>query len=278
MPTVNVNGNDLYYTMDDFADPWEPHDTIFMQHYVFGNHTEFRAWVPTLARGYSVIRMDRRGNGYSSKPPMGYEYNLEDLLSDFRLALDALGLERVHYVGASLGGVLGVAFAATHPERVKSLVLCGTPCWIKPETQRGFVREGYPDGTTSVMVMGSRSYAFTGRLRSLGSDASHTQVMRAVYTAEQSALMPPNAIASLMRMVSQREFDITPMLPEVKAPTLLLSPRSSPHTSLEEQRRMKEAIPNCQQVIFEGAAHSISTDMPDRCARKTLRFVRQYSG
>src|SRR5947208_2188933 len=124
MPTVNVNGNDLFYADDDFAEPWRPHDAILMQHYILGNHTEYRAWVPILAREFRVIRMDRRGNGYSAKPPPGYQYTLEDLLADFVGFLDALGLERVHYIGQSLGGVLGAAFAARHPERVKSLVLC----------------------------------------------------------------------------------------------------------------------------------------------------------
>jgi hypothetical protein len=50
MPTVNVNGYDLFYADDDFVEPWRPHDTILMQHYVLGNHTEYQQWVPLLAR------------------------------------------------------------------------------------------------------------------------------------------------------------------------------------------------------------------------------------
>ena len=78
MPSVNVNGFDLYYADDDFADPWKPHDAVLMQHFVFGNHTEFRPWVPTLARELRVLRLDRRGSGLSAKPGLDYHYNYSD--------------------------------------------------------------------------------------------------------------------------------------------------------------------------------------------------------
>ncbi len=275
MPTVNVNGYELFYADDDFADAWRSYDTILMQHYVFGDHTQFRPWAPNLARHYRVLRMDRRGNGRSAKPPLGYEDNLEDILADFVGFMNALGLEKVHYIGDSLGGVLGAAFAAIHPERVKSLVLCGTPCWIKPVTQQSFAREGYPDGPTSVMALGSWAYAHSGWLRNRPPRASVQDDLKALYRAQQMALTPAHVIASLMRMVSRREFDITPMLPKIKAPTLLLSPGNSVNTSMEEQNMMKQRIPNCQQVVFEGAAHGIAFDVPERCAEEALKFIRK---
>ena len=55
MPTVNVNGYDLFYAEDDFAEPWRPHDAILMQHYVLGNHAEYRP-CPT---GHSLARAVR---------------------------------------------------------------------------------------------------------------------------------------------------------------------------------------------------------------------------
>ena len=56
MPTVSVNGCQLYYAEDDFVEPWEPHEAVLMSHFVFGNHTEFRRWVPALSwAGYVVV-------------------------------------------------------------------------------------------------------------------------------------------------------------------------------------------------------------------------------
>ncbi|MEE9284645.1 MAG: alpha/beta hydrolase [Dehalococcoidia bacterium] len=278
MPTVEVNGSELFYADDDFAEPWRPHDTILMQHFVFGNHTQFRPWVPTLAKEYRVIRLDRRGSGLSAKPGLDYQYNLDDVLSDFAGFLDALGLERVHYIGDSLGGVLGAAFAATHPQRVKTLVLSATPCWIKPVTQELFAREGYPDGPAAVMALGSWAYALGGALRTRPPDARPEDELRAIYRAQQTAMMPAHVIASLMRMVTQRDFDITPMLDQIQAPTLLLSPSESVNTSMDEQNMMRQRIPNCEQVLFEGASHGIAFDEPERCAQEALRFIQKHSG
>ncbi len=278
MPTVNVNGYDLYYVEDDFADPWRPHDTILMQHFVYGNHTEFRPWVPILAGGYRVIRMDRRGNGYSGKPPLDYQYNLDDLMSDFVGFLDALGIEKVHYIGQSLGGVLGAAFATTHPDRLKSLVLCATPCFISDEVKQGFVVGGYPDGPTAVMAMGSLAWGYAVFLKNRSPEANLWDDLGALYRVQQRGLMPPHVIASLMRMVSRSDFDITSLLPNIKAPTLLLSPGASHFTSLEQQKMMKEKIPNCEQVIFEDAPHMITWTHPVRCAEESLKFIRKHSG
>ena len=278
MPTAHVNGYDLFYAEDEFTDPGRAPEPVFMQHFVWGSHVQFNRWVPTLARHYRVIRMDRRGNGYSSAPPLDYRYNLEDLLSDFDGFLDALHLEKVHYVGVSLGGVLGAAYAATRPERVKSLVLCSTPCWIKSGATTGWSREGYPDGIAAVKAMGSKAWALTGWTRSMPANPPAEDLMKAVTLSEQTGLMKPHAIASLQQMVGQRDFDITSMLPQIQAPTLLLSPGNSHTTSLEEQAMMKETIPNCEQVVFEGALHFIANEQPDRCSREALEFIKRHSG
>jgi pimeloyl-ACP methyl ester carboxylesterase len=278
MPAVNANGYDLFYADDDFAEPWRPHDAILMQHYILGNHTEFRPWVPILAREFRVLRLDRRGNGLSAKPPFTYQYTLDDLIADFVGFLDALELERVHYIGQSLGGVLGAVFAARHPERVKSLVLAATPCFINEQTQRSLSRPGFPDGPAAVMGMGSHAYAHSGWLANRRPTATVWDELGAQYRAEQTAMMPAHVIASLERMVSQPDFDITALLPSIKAPTLLLSPGASVPTSLEQQEMMLASIPECEQVIFEGAAHGIVWDQPERCAKESLRFIRKHAG
>ncbi len=278
MPTVNVNGYELFYADDDFSDRWKPRETIIMQHFVFGNHMLFKPWVPTLAREFRVIRMDRRGNGYSQKPPVGYQYNLEDLISDIVGTLDALGLERIHYVGTSFGGVLGVAFAIAHPERVKSLVLCSTPLRINEYMQNSFAREGYPDGAAAVTGMGTWAWAYSGYIRDHPADRSIDDSLREFLMTEMLCMLPAHVIASLIRLVSRTDFNITSMLSNVPVPTLLLSPTTSPATNLDEQAMMLETIPNCEQVIIEGPSNKIYHERPDQCAKATLEFVRRHTG
>src|SRR5258707_2163654 len=72
--------------------------------------------------------------------------------------LDALGLEQVHYLGESIGGPLGIAFAARWPERLKSLTLLATPTSIPPRVQKLFAL-GYEDWPTALGKLGSGGWA-----------------------------------------------------------------------------------------------------------------------
>ena len=80
--------------------------------------------VPALAERLRVVRYDHRGHGGSPVPPGPYA--LADLGADALALLDRLGLERVHWCGLSLGGMVGMWLAINAPERIDRLVLCCT--------------------------------------------------------------------------------------------------------------------------------------------------------
>ena len=82
-----------------------------------------------LGQGYRVIAPDARGHGGSSSPADGV-YGAR-LVADAVAVLDALGVQRAHVVGYSMGGMTGLALTARHPERVRSLVLGGMG-WMRP--------------------------------------------------------------------------------------------------------------------------------------------------
>jgi pimeloyl-ACP methyl ester carboxylesterase len=87
-----------------------------------------RAWIETgmvdnLARDYRVIALDLRGHGRSGKPHESAAY--DELASDVLRLMDHLGVERVHAVGYSLGGIILARLLTTHPERFTSAVLGG---------------------------------------------------------------------------------------------------------------------------------------------------------
>ena len=77
-----------------------------------------------LAAGYRVLRLDMRGHGGSD--PVAGDYTMEALAGDVRAALDALSIGKVHFIGLSIGGMIGQAFAIHHPGHVASLMLCDT--------------------------------------------------------------------------------------------------------------------------------------------------------
>ena len=88
-----------------------------IQHGLGRNSRFWYHWVPLLARHYRVIRRDLRGHGQSADPGPNHTWSVEELLTDMKGFLDALNLDRVHYVGESIGGLLGIACAVRWPER-----------------------------------------------------------------------------------------------------------------------------------------------------------------
>src|SRR5271163_4186606 len=235
MPQVIANGYASHYEADDSTDPWKKAETIWIQH-GFGRSSRFwYHWVPPLARDYRVLRRDLRGHGQSADPGTDYKWSVDDLLADMKGFLDQLGLERVHYVGESLGGILGVAFAARWPERFKSLTLCATPTAIRPPIQEMFA-VGHKDWPTAIGTLGSGGWVKA--LMERGGAISGANPAHIEWIVAEWSKTPAHVLQGLSRIVPS--VDITPLLPQMKAPALLLAPAESPVTPLTEQVMMRD--------------------------------------
>lgn len=70
------DGAELFYTIDDFTDPWSQPETVVLHHGMAKNHRLWYASVPVLAQHYRVVRFDMRGMGQSSVPEAGYPWSL----------------------------------------------------------------------------------------------------------------------------------------------------------------------------------------------------------
>ena len=127
MPKMKIGDGEFNYFLDNFTDPWLQSDVIFMHHGYCRNSRFWNSWIPSLARMYKILRFDVRGCGESSIPSERFPWSAEQLAQDALGLLDGLKIQRVHWVGESSGGVVGVVFAASYPDRVKSLVVCDSP-------------------------------------------------------------------------------------------------------------------------------------------------------
>ena len=89
--------------------------------------------------------------------------------------------------------------------------------------------------------------------------------------------MPPHTIASVIRMATNAQFDVTSLLPAIQAPTLLLTPGASEVLTLDGEPSMSELIPQCEQVTFEDAAHTIFVDHSEQCIDASRDFIRRHT-
>src|SRR5207248_10991970 len=95
------------------------------------DHQMWDELAPFLARDFRVVRVDLRGHGKS--PVVPRPYSLEMLADDLVAVLDRYDVSRAHYVGLSLGGMIGQAFALEHSDRLGRLVLANTTSSYGPE-------------------------------------------------------------------------------------------------------------------------------------------------
>src|SRR2546425_4102938 len=121
------DGAELFYTIDDYTDPWTQPETVVLHHGMAKNHKLWYAWIPILAQHYRVVRFDMRGMGQSSVPAPGYPWSLENFAQDLLELLDQLELPRVHLIGETVGGSIAMRFATLHQDRLRSLAVCTSP-------------------------------------------------------------------------------------------------------------------------------------------------------
>src|SRR5690606_33479734 len=148
MPHVRSGQADIYWRADgDLSLP-----ALLLSNSI---GTDFSIWdtvLPRLMRHFRVIRMDTRGHGASSAP--NGDYSLQQLADDVDAVVNAAGVESFFFCGVSLGGMIGMQYAAQRPAKLRKLVLCNTSAVMDPaawETRRAKV---LADGLESIVDMG----------------------------------------------------------------------------------------------------------------------------
>lgn len=154
MPRIALaQGANVHCIVDDFLWPWVDSTPVLMMHGFARNATFWNRWVPTIAETHRVYRPDLLGCGLSDQPPNGYRYTPETIGAQVLAVLDGLSLSKVHWVGESTGGIIGLLLAAAHPHRIASLALCNTPTRIPDHIKRSYAL-GHASASEAMRVSG----------------------------------------------------------------------------------------------------------------------------
>lgn len=276
MPKIVVDdGVQINYVLDDFTKPWFESgtvDTIVMVHGFSRNLKFWNPWVPTLGGKFKVLRYDIRGFGESSVPPKA-PYSVERLAKDTLSIINQVGLDKIHFVGATSGGFVGLQFALSYPDRIKSLTLVRTPAWFTKELVAGYSL-GYSDPATAIENLGIGEWAArTVTVARL--DPSKADPRQIEWSTREQAKTPTWVAAAWLGC--QGTLDFRPRLAELKAPTLLLVGDRNVSSPLEQQVFMQTNIPNARLAVFSGIGGGIEVLIPERCAQVTLDFLSEIS-
>ena len=227
------------------------------------------AQAAALRGRYRVLRFDTRGHGQSGAPAGAY--TLEQLAEDLHGLLAGLGIPRTHFVGLSMGGMIGQVFALKYPEMVQSLVLCDTtsrypaaaaPVWqdrIKTVEAKGM----------EPLVEPTLGRWFTAPFRARRADlmAQVGQMIRD--TPAQGYVGCCHAIPKI---------DVTDRLGAIACPALVIVGEEDSGTPVEMARDIHAALPSAELAILRSASHLSNLEQPEEFNRVLLRFLDKASG
>jgi 3-oxoadipate enol-lactonase len=218
--------------------------------------------VTALAERLRVVRYDHRGHGGSPVPPAPYE--LADLGADAVRLLDRLGLERVHWCGLSLGGMVGMWMAINAPERIERLVLTNTSSYFPDKT-------AWNDRLKLVREKGVPAFAAPNMERWFTKGFRERAPDRVAWLQEMFAKTPLEGYIACGEAV--RDMDQRDLLPKIKAPTLVVAGKHDPATPPEANEYIKNHIPGAQFATLD-AAHISNVEQPEAYAKTVLGFLR----
>jgi 3-oxoadipate enol-lactonase len=225
-----------------------------------------RMWDPQLeplTRSFRVVRFDTRGHGGSAVPPG--PYTIDELADDVRALLDRLELEKVHYVGLSLGGMIGMRLAAEHPDRIDRLVVLCTSALLGPA-------ELWHDRAAKVRRRGTASVAeaVVARWYTKPFQTRHPDVIAAAQ--KMLASTPREGYAACCEAIAA--MDLTADLANITAPTLVMAGADDLATPVDHLTRIAATIPNADLVVVPEAAHLATSEQPELVTAAILAHVQ----
>ena len=278
MPIVKrPNHPDIHYALDDYTDPWKHAPYLILQH-GFGRSGKFwYSWVPYLARWFKVVRPDVRGLGQSSADfDLERDFTVDNCIADLVAIMDHLGdagADSVHYCGESMGGILGMALAATHPKRVRTLTLVSSPVNLNETTKTTYAL-GHKSESDAQKEMGMKAWvAATNRTTRFPANADPALLD---WYEQEFSRNNPHVQAAMSRVLHAAS--ALPYLAKIDAPVLGLYPSAGPITSAEQMTLLKQNIRNLRLIHLPSTFHKIQLMFPCACATHLLHFAAAHDG
>jgi 3-oxoadipate enol-lactonase len=223
---------------------------------------------PLLAAGYRVLRLDMRGHGGSD--PVAGDYTMAELADDVATSLDFLGISRVQFIGLSIGGMLGQAFALAYGQRLVSAMLCDT----SPQTMPG-AAEAWAPRIAAVKQANAVAPLADATMERWFTDAFKPR-NPGRWKQIHATIGGTSAAGFLGCAGAILNFDFIPKLPTVKTPTLVVCGADDPGTPPAGNKRIAELIPGGRYEEIANARHFPNVEHPDTFNRIMMGWLNAH--
>ena len=239
--------------------PW-----LTLSHSLACNLTMWEPQMQVLTKKFKVLRFDTRGHGASSAPEGAY--TLEQMADDVHGLFAELGIKRTHWMGLSMGGMIGETYALKYPGVFQSMVLADTTSRRSPNAEQMWgerVRMAREQGMEA-LVEGTLSRWFTEPYRQ-----THPQVMERIGNDIRST--PVAGFAGCCDAISK--IDVLDRLQEIDCPALVIVGDQDHGTPPEMARQIHAKLRGSELLIIPSAAHLSNVEQPVVFNQAVTRFL-----
>lgn len=225
--------------------------------------------LPELSDAFRVIAPDLPGFGYTERSS-DTKYDMKLWVAHLLDFLDQMGIEKANLVGNSFGGGLSLAFTLRHPERVRSLVLMGTPAGSFPMTD-GLKGPGGFELTREWVARMLKGFPYSPNVVTEAMiDERFAAMRRPDERRAAKRLFPKDEGAKKERIVRGVPED---RLQRIQAPTLVLHGREDCMIPFDVGKRLFDNIPNSELVGFGHCGHWVQLEKPKQFHTVVRNFV-----
>ena len=240
-------------------------ETVVLSHSLGSSGIMWKPQLPVLETDFNVLRIDTRGHGQSSAP--AGKYSMNDLIADMVAVLDALEFEKVHWVGLSMGGMIGQGLGIHHSNRLNSLCLCDTMSLIRDHTMPVWTKrvEICEKHGMESMVESAMERWFTDSYRKQPPTPEYKEIR------EQIQMMSTTGYLGCCHAIINMNF--LNQLEQIQVPTHIIVGDQDMATPVSESKVMHGAIANSTLEIIRGAAHFSNVEQADTFNHSLVSFL-----
>jgi aminoacrylate hydrolase len=264
MPRVSIGDAEIYYEEAGSGPP------LMMVPGLGGIGAIWKPQIDVFKQKYRCVTHDHRGCGQSTRTKGGY--TVERMADDALRLMDALKIDRAHFIGHSTGGAIGQIIALDHPERLSSLILSAT--WAGPDP---FFQRCFTIRRETLTKLGWESYwrvsnAFLYAPWYIASHAAELAAQEAATLAN-----PPDLDIAVARIDAIVKFDRRTALDRIKTPTLVIVAKDDMVTPLHLSEEIAAKIPGAKLVTLERGGHFVDIAEPASYNNAVLDFLSAHT-
>ncbi len=252
-----------------------------------GAHDYLESMQELAHAGRRVIFYDQLGCGRSPYPEDPSKWTVELFVEEVDAIRDALGLDELHLLGQSWGGMLGMEYALTQPSGLRSLIICDSPSsmrlWVQeanrlredlpPEIQQTLLRHEAAETTQSDEYQSAMQAFYDRHVCRVVPAPDYVQ--RSMDQILNQVYLTMNGPSEFHVVGTLKDWDITPRLGGITVPTLVISGAYDEATPLIA-RTVHDAIPGSEWVLFEESSHMPHVEEPERFQQVVGDWMKRF--